>query len=1206
MPSRFKSLELQGYKTFATRTDFHFAERITAIVGPNGSGKSNIADAIRWVLGEQTYSLLRGKKTEDMIFSGSEHRPRAGMASATIIFDNAEGWLPIDFAEVAITRRAYRDGENEYLINGQRVRLKDVTELLAQSGLAERTYTVIGQGLVDAALSLKAEERRRLFEEAAGIGLHRSRREEALRRLDNTQRNLERVEDILAELQPRLRSLERQARRAQEYEQVKADLQVLLRDWYGYHWHRAQNELAAAREAARRQEKALAKARQAQYDLDEKTNTVRSQIRLVRDRLSSWHGALAELHTKQEAISRILAVGEERQKSLAEQRQSITLEINRLQSEIELSEERLENEKLELDRRLDEYQEAVSQLEAAQQELDRRQSVYRQAERALIEARQGLAEYSAMAELLNRREKEGAARLEKWAAEREQYSASLQQAIALFKQKEALLQEVERKLSQAKERLLASRNALVEHHAKIVDLDEKRQSVIDQSATLQNRLARLKAQIEVIEQAEKDLEGYASGSKLLLQTAFRSTSKLRLSALSSHIEVPVEYEKAIGAALGDFLDGVLFPDYQDAETTFEMLDQETSRGVLLPVKEISSGEIRKADLPRMPGILGWAADLVRVPDELSRFIRRLMWGIVVVENRTVAKKLLKLDSFKDNPGLRVVTLSGDVFYQEGPMIIGPTTPPSLLSRSNQLRKMKAEFADLENVLEQKEKLLEGLHRDLEALSLRETDLRREVKANEEAERAAIDEQNHVTLAISKARQEMDWQQQQYTRLENDIAQGNQEISEIRANLETLLEKINAQKQLIKERSEHLAGLALDDLQDQVAHWNTKKAVQELAVDEARRRLAERETGLTQFKYLKEEMSRRLSQIEFNQEQLKQELQQALRDDQDLSGKVAELNALIKPAEEELLRLEQEQAALLSQESEVRQAVAQAEQLHAQMRVAFVRRQESLENLRSRIEDDFGLVDFRYYDEGVSGPTPLPLDGMVEKLPVVRSIPPDLEENVKNQRALLRRIGPVNVDAQQEYQQVKERFSFLKEQVHDLQKAEEDLKQVILELDTLMEREFRKTFDAVAHEFRQVFTQLFGGGSAQLLLTSPDEISQTGIDIEARLPGRREQGLSLLSGGERSLTAAALVFALLKVSPTPFCVLDEVDAMLDEVNVGRYRDLLRELSSKTQFIVITHNRSTVQAADVIYGVTMGHDSTSQVISLRLDEVNDLVS
>src|SRR5512137_407762 len=254
---RLKALDLQGYKTFAGRAEFRFGRAITAIVGPNGSGKSNIADALRWVLGEQSYGLLRGKKTEDMIFSGSENRPRAGMAAATIVFDNSDGWLPIDFTEVGITRRAYRDGENEYLLNGQRVRLKDVSEVLAKSGLAERTYTIIGQGLVDAALALKAEERRRLFEEAAGIGLHRSRREESIKRLETTRRNLERVQDILAELQPRLRSLERQAKRAQEYNQMKADLKVVLHEWYGYHWHRAQAQLVGAQLDAKQKEQIL-------------------------------------------------------------------------------------------------------------------------------------------------------------------------------------------------------------------------------------------------------------------------------------------------------------------------------------------------------------------------------------------------------------------------------------------------------------------------------------------------------------------------------------------------------------------------------------------------------------------------------------------------------------------------------------------------------------------------------------------------------------------------------------------------------------------------------------------------------------------------------------------------------------------------------------------------------------------------------------
>jgi chromosome segregation protein len=296
--------------------------------------------------------------------------------------------------------------------------------------------------------------------------------------------------------------------------------------------------------------------------------------------------------------------------------------------------------------------------------------------------------------------------------------------------------------------------------------------------------------------------------------------------------------------------------------------------------------------------------------------------------------------------------------------------------------------------------------------------------------------------------------------------------------------------------------------------------------------------------------------------------------------------------------------LQNSEAAARQALSQAEHNHAQARIAQARRQEALETWRNRIEDDFGLVAFEYAEE-VSGPTPLPLDGLVEKLPRVEQLAPDVEEHVRRQRAQLRRMGPVNPEAQSEYQEVKERFQFMTEQVADLEKAEQDVHQVIAELDALMQAELRKTFDAVAEEFSGIFKRLFGGGSARLLLTDPEDMTNTGIDIEARLPGRRTQGLSLLSGGERSLTAVSLIFALLRVSPTPFCVLDEVDAMLDEANVGRFRDLLRELSQHTQFIIVTHNRNTVQVADVIYGVTMGRDSSSQVLSLKLDEVSDIV-
>jgi chromosome segregation protein len=380
MPLRLKSLELQGYKTFASRSTFEFASGITAIVGPNGSGKSNIADALRWVLGEQSYTLLRGKKTEDMIFNGSEHRARGSMASAHILFDNTDGWLPVDFTEVGMTRRAYRDGHNDYLLNDQQVRLRDLNELLSASGLADRTYTIMGQGLVDASLALKAEDRRKLFEEAAGVGLYRMRREDALKKLDNTKRNLERVLDIMSELEPRLRSLERQSKRASEYLRAQADLKIILREWYGYHWHKAQQELTDARVVVKAQEARLQEARKGHAAAQTEYNAFRERLSGLRTQLNAWHRQSSELHSQREEVSRELAVMEERRRALLSSQTSALTDHERASDEERVARERLIEAEQEVSRLSSELDEAQKRHREVQQSLQDKQ-----AERKLLQ-----------------------------------------------------------------------------------------------------------------------------------------------------------------------------------------------------------------------------------------------------------------------------------------------------------------------------------------------------------------------------------------------------------------------------------------------------------------------------------------------------------------------------------------------------------------------------------------------------------------------------------------------------------------------------------------------------------------------------------------------------------------------------------------------------------------------------------------------------
>jgi chromosome segregation protein len=407
---------------------------------------------------------------------------------------------------------------------------------------------------------------------------------------------------------------------------------------------------------------------------------------------------------------------------------------------------------------------------------------------------------------------------------------------------------------------------------------------------------------------------------------------------------------------------------------------------------------------------------------------------------------------------------------------------------------------------------------------------------------------------------------------------------------------------MRQLSEQLSGVDLAEVQSQASYWTTRLAVVERALEDARLRREERGRDVERFDTRRFELTTRLHAAESSLTGLDDHKSSLRERETHLHTQIEELRVFIEPAEKDLESAEQEEARLQEAEANAQRSLASAERTLGQVQLEQMRRQEALDNLRQKITDDFGLVMFDYAED-VSGPVPLPFEGMVEELPVVTEVSPELESQLIQNRTHLRRMGAINPEAKAEFDRESERYTFMKTQVEDLQKAEQDLKHVIAELDELTKQEFSKTFDAVDKQFRAMFTRLFGGGSARLALTDPDNLVETGIEIEARLPGRREQGLALLSGGERSLTAVALVFALLKVSPTPVCVMDEVDAMLDEANVGRFRDLLQELSRDTQFIIITHNRNTVQAADVIYGITMGRDSASQIISLRLDQVTD---
>jgi chromosome segregation protein len=1196
MPLRLKSLELHGYKTFASRMEFQFGEGITAIVGPNGSGKSNIADALRWVLGEQSYGLLRGKKTEDMIFAGSEHRPKAGMASATITFDNSDGWLPVDFSEVALTRRAYRDGHNEYLLNGQHVRLRDINELLAQSGMSERTYTILGQGLVDASLALKADERRRLFEEAAGIGLYRTRRDEATKRLETTQRNLERVLDILAELEPRLKSLERQARRANEFSRAQADLKVLLLDWYGYHWHHAQNELNVVHTTLRGEEVRTREARESHARVQAEFGQFRERLSGLRAQLNSWHRQSAELHSASEKISRGLAVLDERRRALTASQQSLLTEQERATGEQTLAQERIFEIEQEVLRQQGENEESKSQLTAAQSALQVRQAERAAAEQKLNEARTQVNALNAQRAETQARLDELKTRIEAQNQKLESTRGAIQSAEAAFKKAEAQLNEARKKRERADAELMDAD----------LTVDGRRKTVENFTAELRDKTqkrdaraaehARLQAQLEVIEQAEASLTGYAEGARLLLDAARQSRLSAR-GALSAALDVPAEFETAISAALGDSLDAILVSS-ESIEDAMNLLEQGEGRAAILPIDQTSeffkNSEVSSAD----PDCVGVAASLLNVSDDLRGATQLLLGNTLVVKNRAAARRLVV--------GLpahaRVVTLSGEVFRADGLILAGKAPRSGTLGRPRQRREAQASLASVAETLSALETSLAQLTGQVESARREQAQSEAEARGARARLDATRETEQKSALETESARRQFEFVKSQVEALMGEIVSAESDRARAAGSRSEMEAQAVAAQESNRGLTFELAALSLDEVQEQVTYWTTRVAVSKGALAEALNRRYERTGTAERLGGQKSEVAKKIEEAAQAIVGLDAEKESLRAQESELVGQIDAMRLQIEPAEKDLESAEQQEKAYQLQEGEAQRAMTNAERSLGQVQLELTRRQDTLTTLRQRIEDDFGLVQFDYR-ENVSGPVPLPLDGMVEQLPVVTSLPLELEEQLARQRSQVRRMGAVNPEAAQEYEAESQRYRFMKEQVEDLHKAEADLRQVIAELDELTQREFHKTFEAVANEFRNIFIKLFGGGSARLTLTDPDNLVETGIEIEAKLPGRREQGLALLSGGERSLTAIALVFALLKVSPTPVCVMDEVDAMLDEANVGRFRDLLRELSRDTQFVVITHNRNTVQAADVIYGVTMGRDSSSQVISLKLDEISD---
>ncbi len=1192
MSPRLARLELQGYKSFAAKSKFVFGDGVTCVVGPNGSGKSNIADGLRWVLGEQSYTSLRGRKTEDMIFSGTENRARASMAAVTVVFDNADGWLPIDFSEVSITRRAYRDGQNEYLLNGQRMRLRDINELLASVGLAKRTYTVIGQGLVDSALSLRAEERRSLFEEAAGIGAYRQKREETVRRLEQAKRNLERIQDIVAEIGPRLRSLQRQAKKAEQHGQIRTDLRALLRIWYGYHWHIEQEELTKASIYSEEQTVELKALQADQGQAVAALTDLRAKLASHRTRRTERRDDMACLQSEYEALQREAAVAKERVRNLTERGTAQDAEIEEANRKVTEAGDKAETASTDVNRLDQERPVIARQVE----ELEIRQGMLEDERTTLTELiREAQAQTASIGQQITAQH----ARREAAAAERTRLDAertNLQGGISAAEaavaethseaaEKEAAADRARQSRSENDTQLAANANALTE-----VDSALAKNNAALSAATTE--LERLRARLEVLQQEHSALEGAASGRRLLESAAAAGQFPGAANAIVDVLEIDTQYETAIAAALGQSLHALIVSDYSSVEAARELL---AGRGRAL-LAHLSSNRTfeRPQFLSPHADMIGFAADVVEFSAEYGSVVEALLGPVVICRTHAGARNVASALP----PGSLAVTLDGEVHHADGRIVVGASDDSRALDLARELDLLPEQIAKSKNVQQETKSVHANLERKRNTLQAETTRFMAARQTTQEIERAASTERDSARLTHERAIAAHELIQAQIKTIAELLRNLVQEDVKMGEQLNELTQTHATTHQQAQTLIGRRAELMTPELGDEIATRRTALAVAEQALQNSRARLHEVRADLeTEQSALAERMARienrkqealnlhaRIETIEVQAD----ELAHRIRANQDELG----------PSDSQMRLLENELTRTESEESRIRQTLHNLEKRHLDARLQFESKRNQLDALRRRIEDDFGLVDLAFGD-GLTGHNPLPLEGQVVHLDPVDLLPDDIEQEINRYRAQMRRMGSINPDAVREHEEVQERYEHLSTQITDLDSAVEQMREVIAELDVLMEHEFRKTFNEVAREFRKTFTQLFGGGQAQLHLTNPDDLTTTGIDILTQLPGKREQGLGLLSGGERSLTASALIFALLRVSPTPFALLDEVDAMLDEANVGRFRDLLRDLSNQTQFIIITHNSHTVEVADTVYGISMGPDGASQIMSLKLD-------
>lgn len=1177
-----RKLEAYGFKSFADKTEIDFGEGITVVVGPNGSGKSNISDAIRWALGEQSIKNLRGSKSEDVIFGGSSGRRALGVAEVSLVFDNSDGSLPIDFNEVTITRRVFRSGESEYFLNKSHCRLKDIHELLAGTGLGRDAMPVIGQNKVDEVLNSKPEERRLLFEDAAGITKYKQRKREALRKLEDTEQNLIRVYDIVGEIETQLAPLAESAERTKKYNELHTELvacqvTLLLRKLANAE---KMVESASLQQQQLTDEELSASAKIAVDEVSIERLT--SAVAEANEKIDLLEQTINEVNTELERMDGKAAVLEERMKQGQQTKSRLAAEMLR----IEQQQKELQHQSAGLEESLGAKMQRKADFEESlaneAQEYEQTVSVLRQREAQLDAAQEQtfghLQEIVSERNRLSTMERDMArlkARQEHIIKEQQQYQLEVSEAEESSSRIAAEKRELEEGVSSINEMVEEQNRARQSIEQELIRLQEAEKGV---SRTMQELASRSK----VLTSMQHEYEGFGRGIKNVLKSSAPWRAGV-CGAVAELIEVPDRYVTAVEIALGGALQHIVVQSDEIAKQAIAFLKMQNSgRATFLPLNTIRPMRPRDTDLKAAmaKGAIGLASNLIHIAPEYKGVAEFLLGRTIIAENIDAAMRIARESGFS----VKIVTLEGELLNPGGSMTGGSThrKEASFLSRHNEIEAISQKITVTKEKLSELNEHIETANAAL--ISTAEQIAKMQVRRQETVVRQAELNVHADKLGLEKQR------------LSLAVQTLNSELSASRLEYTQFVEKMTAAKN-------HISSLEDRDSEhkQQVTLWQEEARNLQERKEQLNYQLTESKIEITAVNQEIMAIRHQLEQQKNTGQGIHQERQRLLKEQEENSSQT-------KLAAEELIQLGSQRIHMHERKQTSEEERGREYESKMTTLTELGRREKELKELRRRHSEvtnrlhEIELITTKYSYELTSCREQLQNNFMLDiKEAEVLSKSGSQEELsalIKRMEGEIAELGPVNPAAIEEYSRVSERYAFLQKQCKDLVDAKEYLVSIITDIDSTMTKQFTAAFAEINDHFVLIFTRLFGGGSAKLVLTQPDNLLETGIDITVEPPGKKQQNLMLLSGGERALTVIALLFAFLAYRPAPFTMVDEIDAPLDEANLERFSQFLRDYSKDTQFIVVTHRKGTMESADVIHGVTMEESGVSRLVSVKL--------